>query len=479
MRARALMVQGCSSHAGKSVLTAALCRLFARRGLAVAPFKAVNMSLNAAVCPAGGEIGRAQAVQARASGRLPTSDMNPVLLKPESGGCQVVFRGRAVGRRRTLTAAFRERVLWPGITGSLQVLGEAAEVLLVEGAGSPAEPNLRARDLANMRVALHLRCPVILVVDIDRGGGFAAVLGTLALLAPRERRLVKGWVVNRLRGDPRGLAPAVREIERRTGKPCLGVLPFLEDLGLEEEDAVHLENAVSGPGPFLAVPRLPHLSNTTDLQPLAAAGVAVRYVTRPAEIPGALAVILPGSKHTLHDLAWLKRRGLDRAIRAYARRGGRVVGICGGFQMMGRSLEDPEGHDGGRPARGSRGLDLLPVTTRFEASKVARLASGRSLLPFARGLDVSGYEIHAGRVTRLSGPAAFELDVAEGAAAPGGRVWGTSLHGLFDGHAFRTAFLSRLGIRPSALPSRDPLDRWADHVAAHLDMGRLARWLRA
>lgn len=485
MTARALMVQGCSSHAGKSLVTAALCRLYARRGLKVAPFKSQNMSLNAAVCTDGAEIGRAQALQAEAANVVPTADMNPVLLKPTAGmGCQVVLMGKALGYRKAMAYERLKARLWPVIAGALKRLGAAHDLIVVEGAGSPAEINLKSREIVNMRVARHLGCPVLLVVDIDRGGAFAAVVGTLALLSVAERRLVKGWILNKFRGDARLLDSGIRTIERRTGKSCLGVIPFLDSHGLDEEDSAGLEGRSGGgkPGtPVVAVLKLPHIANYTDLQALEREGASVRYVTAPEGLKGVHAIVLPGSKHTLSDLRWLRARGLDRAVQAFAGTGGVVVGICGGFQMLGRSLSDPEGNDGGRPAR-ARGLGLLPVRTVFARTKATHRVQAKPLLRFAPSALIPGYEIHTGESVRLGGAPAFQIlrpggeEVDDGAAHPRGHVWGTYLHGLFDAAPFRRAFLAGLRRRAGLGPVRktasgpDPLDRWADHVAAHLDM---------
>ncbi len=490
---KALMVQGCSSHAGKSLVAAALCRLYARRGLKVAPFKAQNMSNNAAVCPDGAEIGRAQALQAEAANVEPTADMNPVLLKPTAGmGCQVVLMGKALGYRKAMAYERLKAKLWPEITAALKRLGATHDLILVEGAGSPAEINLKSREIVNMKVARHLGCPVLLVVDIDRGGAFAAVVGTLALLPPSERRLIQGWILNKFRGDARLLASGIRTIERKTGKPCLGVVSYFEH-GLDEEDSVGLEGRSDGGKPgatVVAVLKLPHISNYTDLQALEREGASVRYVTTPQGLKGAQAVVLPGSKHTLSDLKWLKTKGLDLAVQAFAGTGGVVVGICGGFQMLGRNLRDPEGADGGRPGR-ARGLGLLPVRTVFARTKATHRVQAKPLLRFAPSAAIPGYEIHTGESFRFGGAPAFRIrrpdgeTVEDGAVHPRGHVWGTYLHGLFDAAPFRLAFLAELRRRAGLGPVRkarsgpDPLDRWADHVAAHLDMTRIDRAVHA
>ncbi len=487
MKPRALMVQGCSSHAGKSLLAAALCRLYARRGVKVAPFKSQNMSNNAAVCPDGAEIGRAQALQAQAAGIEPSADMNPVLLKPSGkAGSQVVLLGNAIGYKKALAYQRMKAVLWPQVVRALGRLQERYDLIVAEGAGGAAEINLRDREIVNMKVARHLDCPVVLVADIDRGGAFASVAGTLALLRPAERKLICGWVFNKFRGDARLLDPGIRELERLTGKPCLGVIPFF-DHGLDEEDSLGLEGrAERGSGPVIAVLKLPHISNWTDLQALERDGARVRYVTTPAGLDGADAVILPGSKNTLADLAWLRSRTLDRALQSFAGMGGNVIGICGGFQMLGRSLSDPEGIDGGKPAK-ARGLGLLPVRTEFLSAKTTlRVLAIPDGLRFSGKAAVQGYEIHTGQSIRFGdGRPSFRIrrpdgsEVEDGAVNPRGNVWGTYLHGLFDVPVFRYGFLKGLGWKVPRKRGPGPIDRWADHVAGHLDMKTIDGALRA
>jgi adenosylcobyric acid synthase len=492
MTARVLMIQGTSSSVGKSLLTAALCRVFARRGLRVAPFKAQNMSNNAAVCADGAEIGRAQAVQAAAAGIEPTADMNPVLLKPEADSrSQVIVLGRHWQTLRASGFYRRKEELWPVVTAALDRLRAAYELVLIEGAGSPAELNLRSLDIVNMAVARYARAPVLLAGDIDRGGIFAQLLGTLWLLEPEERALVRGLIVNKFRGDPALFADGVRILEERGGAPVLGVVPYLPALAVAEEDAVALDAASSGPGAGIdvAVIRLPHIANFDDFDPLQAeSGVTVRYVSSARDFGRPHAVVLPGTKCTVSDLAWLRATGLAEAVCDFAGRGGAVVGICGGYQMLGRVIRDPDGVESsvGEVA----GLGLLPVETTFAREKAtfqarARVVGGPGWLSVAAGQPVDGYEIHMGRsrggtswleITHRNGEAAA---VGDGAASADGRVWGCYVHGLFANVGLRRAWLDSLGRRPvEAEPAEDSLDRLADAGEAALDMERLETIIR-
>jgi adenosylcobyric acid synthase len=497
------MVQGTSSSAGKSLLAAALCRIFVRKGMRVAPFKAQNMSNNAAVCPDGAEIGRAQAVQAVAAGVEPTADMNPVLLKPEADSrSQVIVLGRPWRTLRAGNYYRRKEELWPIVTAALDRLRAAYELVVVEGAGSPVELNLRPADIVNMAVARHARAPVLLVGDIDRGGIFAQLLGTLWLLPPEERALVRGLVVNKFRGDPALFADGVRILEERGGFPVLGVIPHLPALAIPEEDAVALDVVTprAAAALDLAVVRLPHIANFDDFDPLLGeAGVGLRYVQSRAELGRPHAVILPGTKSTVADLAWLRGQGLAEAIQELAARGTPVVGICGGYQILGRVIRDPcHVESAGGEARG---LGLLPVETTFETAKVteqtrARVLGGPGWLAALAGQEVEGYEIHGGRtasdrpwleITRRGGT----IDLADGATSDSGRVWGCYLHGLFANAAFRRAWLGSLsaacpekggppevGGRTEAATLHQALDRLADAVCAALDLRRLEAILR-
>jgi adenosylcobyric acid synthase len=491
MTAKTLMVQGTSSSAGKSLLVAALCRIFTRRGVRVAPFKAQNMSNNAAVCPDGAEIGRAQAVQAMAASIEPTADMNPILLKPEADArSQVVVMGRPW---RTLAAGTyyqHKGELWPVVTGALDRLRAAYELVIMEGAGSPAELNLRQGDLVNMKVARYAGAPVLLVGDVDRGGIFAQLLGTLWLLEPQERALIKGLVVNKFRGDPDLFREGVRILEERGGVPVVGVVPYVHDLGIPEEDAVVIETQrQSAPAPELidiAVIALPRIANFDDFDPLAAEpGVQVRYVSSAQALGRPQAVILPGSKSTMADLAWLKAQGLDQAIQALAATGTAVVGICGGYQMLGLTIRDPEQAES--TVEVTPGLGLLPLETVFEREKathriLARLLGGPGWLAGLAGQMVRGYEIHMGRsqgaaawleiVERSGVPVA----VRDGTTADQGRIWGCYVHGMFANQAMRHAWLAWLGWQgagrsyASSQGHEAAFERLADEVEAALDM---------
>ncbi|MDO8532286.1 MAG: cobyric acid synthase [Dehalococcoidia bacterium] len=505
MTAKVLMVQGTGSSAGKSLLVTALCRILRQEGWRVAPFKAQNMALNAYIAREGGEIGRAQAVQAEAAGVEPSVDMNPVLLKPEADHrSQVVVLGRAL---RSATAreyyALRDE-LWPVITGALDRLRAAYDVVVIEGAGSPAEVNLRRQEMTNMAVARYARAPVLLVGDIDRGGVFAALVGTLELLEPDDRSLVRGLVINKFRGDLSILDDGLRFLETRTGLPVLGVVPYVRDLHIAEEDSVALDTRPSTEGRAsldidIAVVRLPRISNFDDFSPLEREGARVRYVESPSELRRPDLVVLPGTKTTIADLAHLRRSGLADAVVALARSGTYVLGICGGFQMLGREVRDPD-HVESEQERAD-GLGLLPVVTTFAGEKVTRRVRGRvasplGLLADAEGATFHGYEIHMGRTefedadpSTGSGRAAFVMterdgepcDEPDGAADAQGQVVGTYVHGLFESAALRQAVLRRLATRKGVAyaPSSDSrdadYDRLADVVRGSLDMAAVRR----
>lgn len=468
MPAHVLMIQGTASSAGKSLLAAALCRIFAQDGVRVAPFKAQNMALNSFVTPEGHEIGRAQAVQAEAAGIPPHVDMNPVLLKPEGDArSQVVVMGRPW---QTLPAANyyeRKSILWEHVTAALARLRARYELVIIEGAGSPAEINLRQSDIVNMAVALHVNAPVLLVGDIDRGGVFASLVGTLALLEENERQLVKGLVINKFRGDPRLLEPGIKMLEERAGAPVLGVIPYLHQLCIAEEDSVALEKpSAHAPAAAsaldIAVIRLPRISNYDDFDALALEpGVQLRYVSAARELGQPAAVILPGTKHTLADLEWLRHQGLDQRIIDLAWQGTAIVGICGGYQMLGQSISDPSGVESFASAQ-RPGLDLLPVATEFAAVKAtyqvqATVLPGPGFLALAAGTPVTGYEIHMGRsqpigktspLLRLTHRSGQPAESSDGAVNAGGQIWGTYVHGIFDNTAFRRAWLQSLGWTP-------------------------------
>jgi len=485
MSARVLMVQGCTSDAGKSTVVAALCRWLHRRGVDVAPFKPQNMALNAAVTADGGEIGRAQAVQAQACGLPPHTDFNPVLLKPQSDtGAQVIVHGRVVGTLDAVAYHDYKRVAREAVLASHARLAARHAAIVVEGAGSPAEINLRANDIANMGYAEAVDCPVILVADIDRGGVFAHLVGTLALLSDSEQARVVGFVINRFRGDLSLLQPGLDWLEARTGKPVLGVLPYLQGLHLEAEDALPRE-AVAKPQARLrvVVPALPRISNHNDFDALAAhPQVDLRFAGPGETLPACDLLILPGSKSTRADLAWLRAQGWEAAIARHLRYGGKLLGICGGFQMLGEQLHDPEGCDGAPGS--SDGLGWLSMQTTFAADKHLRSVQG--WLSFADA-SVRGYEIHCGdsRGEALARPFAI-LDGGrhDGAISADGQVIGTYLHGVFDDPAALCALLDWAGL-PQATPldldtlREHTLERLADAVEQHLDVAALSRWLVA
>jgi len=474
-----LMVQGTTSDAGKSALVTGLCRALARRGLRVAPFKPQNMALNSAVTADGGEIGRAQAVQARACGLAPRVDMNPILLKPTSAtGSQVIVHGRPVAHMDARAYHAAKARFLPAVLESYRRLAEEFDLVLVEGAGSPAEINLRAHDLANMGFARAADLPVILVGDIERGGVFAQLHGTLALLEADDRARVRGLVVNRFRGDPALLEPGLRWLEARDGVPVLGVLPYLSDLHLEAEDSLALERPQgAGTGLTVVVPRLPRLSNHTDLDPLRLHPQVALILARPGSpLPPADLVILPGSKNVRADLAFLRAQGWDRDLARHLRYGGRVVGICGGLQMLGRRIADPLGVEG--PPGEAEGLGWLELETTLARDKTLRRVSGRLCLPGAA--PVRGYEIHAGvsRGAAMERPAVLLEGRPDGARSPDGQILATYCHGLFDHPEALSALLAWAGLETPAPVDVEALretaiERLAEAVERHLDWGRL------
>ena len=488
MTARTVMIQGTTSDAGKSTLAAALCRWLARQGVSVAPFKPQNMALNSAVTADGGEIGRAQAVQAQAARLAPHSDMNPVLLKPHSDtGAQVIIHGRAVGNMEALAYHAYKNAARAAVLASHNRLRERYSVVVAEGAGSLAEINLRANDIANMGFAEAVDCPVILIADIDRGGVFAHLVGTLALLSESECARVAGFVINCFRGDLSLLQPGLDWLERRTGKPVLGVLPYLQGLHLEAEDALPFPLPTHEPSPQLyhacdrgklrvIVPVLPHISNHTDFDPLRLhPQVEFGFVGLGETIPAADLIILPGSKAVRSDLARLREAGWEAAILRHLRYGGKLIGICGGLQMLGQSIHDPLGLEG--EAGSSAGLGLLELSTTLQAEKQLRNVRGTLML---EGAPVAGYEIHAGVSTgaALQHPAALLEYGADGAISGDGQVLATYLHGLFESGAATDALLRWAGLREAAIPDyrarcEADLERLADAVEQYLDTARL------
>jgi adenosylcobyric acid synthase len=489
------MIQGTASHVGKSVLVAALCRIFADDGVRVAPFKAQNMSNNSYVTPDGLEIGRAQAEQARAARLAPDVRMNPILLKPENDRrAQVVLMGKPAG----LLSAERfidRRTLWPHVASALDGLREEYELIVVEGAGSPAEINLRKGDLVNMRVARYASAPVLLVGDIDKGGVFAHLVGTLALLTPAERKLVQGFIINKFRGDARLLAPGLRMLERRARRPVIGVVPFQTNLMLAEEDAVTLQDTrAQGDGALeVRVIHLPHISNFDDFDDLAREpGVRLAYARQPSDLTGADLIILPGTKSTRGDLRWLRDRGIDVAVQRAVEDGAAVIGVCGGFQMLGEALNDPDGIDGEPGA--DEGLGLLPVVTEFRPAKVtqqvtAAITSDCGLLAGLEALPVKAYEIHMGVTSgacaqplRVDRGASGETGVPDGALSADGFVLGTYLHGLFANDGLRHGVLENVASRrgkeggfKASWNAEQGIDELARAVREALDMDALRK----
>ena len=480
-QALTLMVQGTTSDAGKSTLVAGLARLLARRGVRVAPFKPQNMALNSAVTADGGEIGRAQALQALAAGLAPHTDMNPVLLKPSTDiGAQVIIHGRAVANLSARDYHDYKPRAMAAVLESHGRLAAGYEAVLVEGAGSPAEINLRDRDIANMGFAEAVDCPVILVADIDRGGVFAHLVGTLELLAPTEQARVKGFVINRYRGDIGLLQSGLDWLEARTGRPVLGVLPYLHGLFLDAEDALADARADKTEARLRVVaPVYPRISNHTDLDALRLhPQVDFSWVGPGQPLPPADLIVLPGSKAVQAALAWLRAQGWDEAIARHLRYGGKLVAICGGYQMLGRRLHDPLGLEG---APGSvAGLGLLDIETTLEAEKQLDNVTGRLTLPGAPA--VAGYEIHMGV---SHGPALERPAVhlaggrADGARSDDGRILGTYLHGLFDHPDALAALLAWAGVADAvrvdlAARRQADLERLADSIERNLDLARLA-----
>jgi adenosylcobyric acid synthase len=479
MNHRCLMVQGTTSDAGKSTLVTGLCRALRRRGVRVAPFKPQNMALNSAVAADGGEIGRAQALQAQAAGVVPTSDMNPVLLKPNTDiGAQVIINGHSIGNMVASEYHDYKRVARVAVLAAYARLAQQYEAIIVEGAGSPAEINLREGDIANMGFAEAVDCPVILIADIDRGGVFAHLVGTLALLSHSEQARVTGFVINRFRGDEALLTSGLRWLEQRTGKPVFGVLPYLPRLALDAEDAISREPAAVTNGSLrVVVPVLPRISNHTDFDPLRAQPqVNLQYVAPGDRPPAADVVILPGSKSVRADLASLRAAGWEDHLQHHLRYGGKLIGICGGFQMLGRRISDPEGLEG--PVGESPGLGYLDFDTILQPQKQLRNVTGLLSFDSAR---TSGYEIHAGisQGAALKYPAvSLDDGRVDGALSRDGQIFGTYLHGIFDGVDSCGALLRWMGLRnlqPMDYASlrEQAIDRVADALESHLDLPAL------
>ncbi|MQX52632.1 cobyric acid synthase [Alcanivorax sediminis] len=479
----ALMVQGCTSDAGKSTVVAALCRWFARRGYSVAPFKPQNMALNSAVTVDGGEIGRSTALQALACGIEPHSDMNPVLLKPQTDmGAQVIIRGQVLGNMQALDYHAYKKTAREAVLSAWQDLSTRYDVIVVEGAGSPAEINLRENDIANMGFAEMVDCPVILVADIDRGGVFAHLVGTLDLLSESEQKRTRGFVINRFRGDLSLLQGGLDWLEERTGKPVFGVLPYLHGLTLDAEDAVDEQGGHDAGALNVVVPLLPRMSNHNDFDPLRLhPGVNLRFVKMGEAWPPADLVILPGSKATRADLAFLREQGWDRQIERHLRYGGKLLGICGGFQMLGERIDDPEGLESDPGS--SEGLGWLDMSTRLVPGKQLRNVGGVYL---PTGAAIHGYEIHNG-VTEgaaMSRPMLKLADYLDGAISPDQQVMGCYLHGLFDSAEATESLLAWAGMTSGeavdyAVHREVELDRLADMLDEHLDLTALLSQLQS
>ena len=499
-----IMVQGTTSSAGKSLLVTALCRFFHRQGIRVAPFKSQNMALNSAVTVDGYEIGRAQAVQAEAAGIESSVNMNPILLKPESDRrSQIVVLGKVIGSMTAMEYHEHKPRLLTVIERSLARLRTDYDLVVIEGAGSPAEINLKSRDIVNMHVAKLADAPVLLVGDIDRGGVFAAFVGTLELLEPEERARVAAFVVNKFRGDVALLQPGLDFLTERTGKPVLGVVPYIQGLRLADEDSVSLDDRGVCPTPShqeldIVVVRLPRISNHDDVEVLEhEPGVAVRFVRQPGEIQGADLVIVPGSKNTVSDLAWLRASGLAGEIEARAHEGNPIVGICGGCQMLGERIDDPYGVES--TERHVRGLGLLAIRTHFKREKVTAQVRARvihpSFLTDGQVIEetIHGYEIHMGMVEPQPRQASLlemwsqngcRVACRDGAVSPDGMIVGTMLHGLFENEVLRALMLTGLRRRKGIpthgmighVPARqDEYDRLATVVREHLDCELLWR----
>ena len=495
---KVVMVQGTASHVGKSVLVTALCRIFRQDGYRVAPFKAQNMSNNSFVTPDGGELGRAQAVQAEACGVEPQVEMNPILLKPEANHrSQVVLLGKPVAKATAEYFATAKPMLWENVARSLDTLRSQYDVVVIEGAGSPAEINLKQNEIVNMRVALHSGAPVLLTGDIDRGGVFASLIGTMEILEPKERDAINAFIINKFRGDVSLLEPGLVWLEERTGKPVLGVVPYYRDIEIAEEDSVSLERREQSMflGDYvldIAVISLPHISNFDDFDPLnREPGVRLRYVENRDSLGEPDLIILPGTKTTMADLWWLREQGIAAEIQRQAQSGTPVIGICGGYQMMGRRILDPHGVESPEPEEA--GLQLLPVDTVFASVKETHRVSGQvlastGLLERSGSAALEGYEIHMGSSNPVGtssrpfsisrqGQAASE----DGAISSDGRVLGTYVHGLFNSYELRRSLLEQLADwKGAALPgttetggqlSRDgEYDKLAQTVRNSLDM---------
>jgi adenosylcobyric acid synthase len=500
-KSRTLMIQGTASATGKSIIVAALCRIFRQDGYRAAPFKAQNMALNSFVTKEGGEIGRAQAVQAEAAGIEPTVDMNPVLLKPASGtGCQIIVMGRVFKTVSTENYATLGPFLIKKVEEALNHLRAAYDIVVIEGAGSPAEINLKDRDIVNMRTARIANAPVLLVGDIDKGGVFASLVGTLELLDEDEKHYVKGIIINKFRGELALLQDGLDILEKRTGQPILGVVPYFHDIRIAQEDSVYLDARSDSPASEdldIAVIRLPHVSNYDDFDPFEE-DCRVRYITQRFKLGNPHLIILPGTKSTVNDLAYLRHSGLADSILQKARESVPVIGICGGYQMLGRKILDPRGVESSE--KEIDGLGLLDTVTEFIPEKStrqvkARVLANRSLLSGAEGQELTGYEIHMGQTDTRDNTSAFRItetpagatDYGDGMLNESGTVLGTYLHGLFHNREFCQVFLNNLR-RHWGLPEdendittdkTDEYDKLAKLVRESLDIPAIYRIMEA
>ena len=492
MTAKVLMIQGSSSSAGKSLLVTALCRIFARREVKAAPFKAQNMSNNAAVCADGSEIGRAQALQAAACGIPPTADMNPVLIKPEADSrSQIIVMGHPWQTLEAKNYYEKKQILWEYVTQSLDRLRASHELIVIEGAGSPVELNLKRGDIVNMAVAKYANAPVLLVADIDRGGIFAQLLGTHWLLDPEERKLMRGFIVNKFRGDLSLFEDGIQIIEEKSGIPVLGVIPYIKGLSLPDEDAVSVEVALHAAQPAatsqtdIAVLALPRIANFDDFDSLRAEpNVHIRHVDSVEKLGNPHAIIIPGTKSTMADLQWLYQTGLADAIITFADKDGEVVGICGGYQMLGQSIHDPHHVESNNDS--TDGLGLLPTITTFAQTKATYQVSAK-ILNFASLTDelIQGYEIHMGETQgqsqwlEIASRNGEQVKIPDGSISPNGKVWGCYLHGLFANDSFRHAWLTRLGwngqVTSQSARFAESLEKLADAVEGALDMALLEK----
>lgn len=489
-----IMLQGTSSHVGKSVLTTALCRIFYQDGMKVVPFKAQNMALNSYVTKRGEEMGRAQVAQAEAAMLEPAVEMNPVLLKPTGNArSQVVLMGKPIGNMtaKEYHTGYSLQA-FGAVKDALAKLSDEFDTVVIEGAGSPAEVNLKANDIVNMRVAKHVNAPVLLIADIDRGGALASIVGTLELLEPEERDLVKGLIINKFRGDITLLKPALDFLEHRTGKPVLGVIPHLDRLGIDDEDSVSLDDKAYAPSAGelrVAVLKTPKISNFTDFDCLAGEADVALYYVQPGDAIGSPdLIILPGSKNTTEDLLYLRESGYEAAIKKQVASGVPLIGICGGYQMLGKAIHDPERTES---ALGSvSGFALLPVETTFVAEKLtsqieATYDGERFLRAPIRASGLRGYEIHMGRTEftedvqhpfRVVKRAAKSCDFADGAVSADGLVMGTYLHGIFDNDEFRRAILNAIRVKKGLEPLENTVNTYAQKQYSY---NRLADTVRA